>query len=325
MKIQTIVPSLINENQIDTQQSDITNNHNKIDFLEKKSRKIYKANSFSTNESNFLNIFSSKEGLTDNNSHIHSNINYKKYRKSYPDKGNPQSKHQSYFNCKEKGKILFDNGNYYLGCLINDEANYFGIFYNQNQDIFKGFWKNEKADGLGFYESTEYKLLGEWEDNLLNGFGINFIKRNNLYFEGEFSQGKKNGYGILIINGGKYEGCFKEDEFYGIGSFYFKDERIYHGEWKNNKMHGTGLITWKNGNRYEGFFSNNKKNGFGIFYSDNKIYIGLWEESKLKGNVFVFEKGLLNKYLYEDGKKIKKLKFENSNLCNFLKNLIGFC
>jgi len=323
LKKQNIIPCSINENRIDTLQTEIINNHNKINFLEKNSRKIYKTNSFSTNESNFLNIFSSKEGLADNNSYNNSNIIYKKYRKCQSEKGNLKSEFQSNFNCKEKGKILFENGNYYLGGLINDEANYFGIFYNQNQDIFKGFWIDEKADGLGYYESTDYKLLGEWKDNLLNGFGINYIKRNNLYFEGEFSQGKKNGYGILIVNGGKYEGYFKEDEFYGIGSFYFKDERVYHGEWKNNKMNGTGLLTWKNGKRYEGFFSNNKKNGFGIFYSDNKIYIGLWEDSKLKGNVFVFEKGLLSKYFYEDGKKIKKLKFENSNLCNSLKNLIG--
>jgi hypothetical protein len=214
----------------------------------------------------------------------------------------------SYFK-GDVAKFIFPDSSVYLGEIENEKTNGFGIFYSSNKDVFKGIWKNDYACGIGGYKSKEFSLMGYWENNKQTSFGINFIKKSNVYYEGEFKNGKKEGNGILLIDNGKYEGEFSDDKICGIGSFYFKDERVYHGEWANNKMEGVGLLKWKDGKKYEGEFRDNKKEGFGVFYSDNKIYYGDWRNSRLEGNVFVNEKGTFNYYEYKGGKKVKKIKF----------------
>lgn len=250
------------------------------------------------------------------------NLNLKKDKKIVQNEKNLNSLGESCDLKGEVAKFIFPDTSVYLGEIENEKTNGFGVFYSSNKDVFKGIWKNDIACGIGGYKSKEFSLMGYWENNKQNSFGINFIKKSKVYYEGEFENGKKEGYGILLINNGKYEGEFHDDKISGIGSFYFKDERIYHGEWVDNKMEGSGLLKWKDGKKYEGFFKNNKKEGFGIFYSENKIYYGDWKNSKLEGSVFVNERGIFNHYEYRNGKKVKKFKIFNKKKFNEFVNII---
>jgi len=277
-------------------------------FFEDNFRRVYKANTFLTSESNLLNKFSSKESSREKNSNNCNNNSLIVSQKNISSESEKEIKtirkfYFKQFNPEQKGKILFKNGNYYIGGIVNYRANFFGVFYKTNNDIFKGFWKNEKADGFGLYKSPEYSLMGIWKNNLLNGFGINLINKKKYIYEGDFRHGKKNGFGIFFINEGKYEGEFREDKIEGIGGFHFKDGRVYNGEWLDNQMHGNGIMIWKNGKKYEGEFRNNRKNGFGIFNAENKVYIANWTDSKMHGEVIVQEKGNFNKYLFQNGRK----------------------
>ena len=89
--------------------------------------------------------------------------------------------------------------------------------------------------------------------------------------------------------------------------FFFKDGRHYEGEWKNNKMHGFGIIAWPDGKFYEGEFCDDKKEGFGIFYSEKKIYMGVWRNSFLDGDIIIIERNKIKKQYWERGKASKNL------------------
>ena len=71
-------------------------------------------------------------------------------------------------------------------------------------------------------------------------------------------------------------------------------------------MHGCGIITWPDGKFYEGEFCEDKKEGFGVFYSHKKVYLGMWKNSSLEGNVIILESGKMKKQFWENG-KIKKI------------------
>ena len=75
----------------------------------------------------------------------------------------------------------------------------------------------------------------------------------------------------------------------------------------NNKMHGFGIITWPDGKFYEGEFIDDRKEGFGVYYSKKKIYMGMWKNSLLEGEVIVIDGRKIKKQLWENGKASKHL------------------
>lgn len=63
----------------------------------------------------------------------------------------------------------------------------------------------------------------------------------------------RTGSGILILpDGAKYVGAFKNGQIEGMGTCYFTDGSKYQGEWENGKPNGQGLKTLKDGTREEG-------------------------------------------------------------------------
>ena len=93
----------------------------------------------------------------------------------------------------------------------------------------------------------------------------------------------------------------------GIGIFIFKDKRKYEGQFVNNKMEGYGITSWPDGKLFIGSFKDDLQNGFGIFYTSKKIYIGVWQNMLLEGEVIVVEGDKRKKQLWEQGKCYKNL------------------
>lgn len=193
----------------------------------------------------------------------------------------------------------------YIGNFSENEVNGFGILYLENEDIYQGYLRKGKADGIGRYQKKESMYEGYWYNDKQNIFGIEKWPKGSHYI-GEFHKGNKEGIGVLNFEGnGIYEGEFKGGSFNGFGSFFFKDGRKYQGMWKNNKKHGFGKITWPDFQTFEGEFFEDKKDGFGVFYSLKKIYIGMWKESLLEGDAIIIEKGKTKKQYWSNGRAIK--------------------
>ena len=194
----------------------------------------------------------------------------------------------------------------FIGQFVEDQVNGFGILIDDNGDEYKGYWKKSKAHGLGIYNKKgiiSYK--GKWKLDKQNGFGIE--KWPQLEYIGEYLNGNKEGYGVLNIRDGIYEGQMKDGNINGVGSFVFKDKRKYQGEFVNNKIEGYGILTWPDGKVFVGGFKDDLEDGFGIFYTSKKIYIGFWQNMILGGEVIIIEGDKKRKQLWEQGKCYKNL------------------
>ena len=72
-------------------------------------------------------------------------------------------------------------------------------------------------------------------------------------------------------------------------------------------MDGYGMIIWPDENEFEGEFKEDKKEGFGICKMGKKIFMGIWRDNKLEGNVIIIEDGKFKKQLWVNGKASKSL------------------
>ena len=62
-----------------------------------------------------------------------------------------------------------------------------------------------------------------------------------LYYEGDFAEGRIHGEGSLTMTngkGGQYRGSFRDGKFHGDGTQQWPDGSAYEGEWRNNKVSG---------------------------------------------------------------------------------------
>ncbi len=194
----------------------------------------------------------------------------------------------------------------FIGEFIEDKVNGFGKLLDECGDEYIGYWKESQAHGLGIYNKKgviSYK--GKWNKDKQNEFGIE--KWPKLEYIGEYLNGNKEGYGVLNIRDGIYEGQMKDGNINGIGCFIFKDKRKYEGEFVNNKIEGYGILTWPDGKVFVGSFKNDLEHGFGVFYTSKKIYIGFWQNMLLSGEVIAIEGDKRKKQLWEQGKCYKNL------------------
>ena len=119
-------------------------------------------------------------------------------------------------------------------------------------------------------------------------------------YSGEWKDGKRHGYGVLIFsNGDKYEGEWERNLRQGNGSFWesgnHKLHQKYTGEWKRDRMHGFGVFYYPQREKYEGYWRHDKPHGIGrMEYSDHvsshtskadvaTIYDGAWYDDQRSG------------------------------------------
>ena len=78
--------------------------------------------------------------------------------------------------------------------------NGYGIFYSNDNIIYKGEWNNNMINGIGEYiwNNGEKKYIGYFLDDKKNGFGIFAWKNPNKIFIGFWINGKQNGVGKII-------------------------------------------------------------------------------------------------------------------------------
>ena len=127
-------------------------------------------------------------------------------------------------------------------------------------NIFEGDLNNNKMEGNGYmiwYNKNE-KYIGQWKNNIQNGFGIHIYYNdclNNNYenkylrnrYIGQYKDGKKNGYGKMFYNNGCiYEGYWKNNKKEGFGIFFYFDKTKYIGNFQNDIMVDSNISSNEN-------------------------------------------------------------------------------
>ena len=228
---------------------------------------------------------------------------------------------------KNKNDVImkYKNGEEYIGELDEDKCkNGRGIQIFNNNNIYFGYWENNKMNGIGkmikfnqkicdlnviFDDNSLPYYFGEWKNNVEDGNGEEIWKDKSLY-KGEYKEGFKQGNGILLLSDGtEYNGEFSHGKIEGKGKIMYKDGRTYEGNWLNNKMNGEGQFTWPDGRIFKGYYLNNYKNGYGEFFWPNgTIYKGNWVNGKQngKGKLYNKEYDIWISGIWKDGRRVKE-------------------
>lgn len=208
------------------------------------------------------------------------------------------------------GILRWLDGSKYVGMFFDNQASGLGKQIHQNGEFYFGEWKIGRAEGLGYYfNSAGSKYEGEWKNDKQNGFGSEkWSESSNVAYQGTFLNGLKHGIGILELEDGSvYEGEFEDNLISGHGILKYKDKKVYFGSWKQNMMNGIGILSWEDGKHFEGTFIKDSKEGFGTYWCGGKIYLGIWQNNKLEGEVCIVEHDQIRNSFWKEGKKTKYL------------------
>lgn len=122
-------------------------------------------------------------------------------------------------------------------------------------------------------------------DNILHGKGI-LTQSDGTKYNGCFENGTFTGVGQLFNNKGTiYEGCFNNGKVHGKASKKMLNGCIYVGDFVNGAIEGSGKEECKDF-VYEGDFIQNKKNGKGkiVYKQTGDVYEGEFKEDKITGS-----------------------------------------
>lgn len=147
---------------------------------------------------------------------------------------------------------------------------------------------------------------------------------NNDRYEGLFSEGKRDGHGVMqYASGASYRGEWRANLFDGRGHYESLDytyhgsylqglkhghgklvgTQVYEGEFRNDKMHGSGRLDDDRG-AYEGEFAAGLFHGRGRFETPEGVYDGTFERGVFHGEGrFLFAKGGSYEGEYHKGQK----------------------
>jgi len=131
--------------------------------------------------------------------------------------------------------------------------NYYGVMVGLDGASYEGEMLNGKKHGKGILRNPkkEYYYEGEFKDGYRWGYGTEFVGKGASY-KGEFVRNLKEGEGNLVTSEYKYEGSFKKNKFHGYGKCVWKDKRQYEGQWEAGYRHGFGTFSWPDGRVYKG-------------------------------------------------------------------------
>ncbi len=165
----------------------------------------------------------------------------------------------------------------YIGSWVNDNMEGYGVYLADNKDNIIGIYRDGQLNGLGVtvtgddWEqgifddgniSTSYSFYSTGNDtgcvagDCQNKYG-RYKWSNGDKFIGFFKNGKMHMGTYTFAGGDKYSGMFNSDnQFHGMGRFFFKDGAYYGGKWVNGKYDGRGYYHDKDLNQQIGVWSN---------------------------------------------------------------------
>jgi len=132
----------------------------------------------------------------------------------------------------------------YRGDFVNGKFHGFGrLTFNDEGEIYEGRFMIGKKHGRGTLWNDEGDVyMGNWRNDRRNGMGMLAFHVEN-YREGRFTEN------TLKNTTENYSGEFKNDVFYGEGTYRWEDGTLYVGKWAANKKHGRGYFDYGTGHK----------------------------------------------------------------------------
>lgn len=110
---------------------------------------------------------------------------------------------------------------------------------------------------------------------------------NGTYYEGNWVQGNKSGFGIEVKPSGSYKiGEWKNNKLDGLAQYSNRNGVSYEGDWANGVKEGKGTEIYNDSDgttKYIGHFKNDKKNGNGIYTCKDYTYTGDFVNGEVNG------------------------------------------
>ncbi len=131
-----------------------------------------------------------------------------------------------------KGKIVWDNNDYYEGSFRK------GLYHGQGKMVVKN--------------SIVYE--GEFTEGKITGFGTMSYHEGDIY-TGFFKDGRQEGEGKYQYQNTLYEGTFINNKLHGKGRFLDEFNNLYVGEFVDGMFSGDGVYTTSDGQIYDGVFN----------------------------------------------------------------------
>jgi len=182
-----------------------------------------------------------------------------------------------------------------------------------NNEGGKGSSSNNTGEGKQWVGSSRY--IGDWKENMKEGFGIQIYKNADKYeglwannqrhaqgtywrneggklkreYTGDWFEDKRHGRGTFFYkNGDRYDGFWVQGKPQGEGRIIYESQDIYEGQWHEGKKSGYGVLVKKNGDHFEGHWVNDKKEGQGsyLFAEKNKLFVGEWVDDHPKCGIY---------------------------------------
>ena len=216
-----------------------------------------------------------------------------------------------------KGKINLKDGRTYEGTFVDGKLEGEGTYINNKGDIYIGGFIGGKLNGNGKIiqkrENINKSNGGNEQENINNKDNND---DNNLVYEGEIKDFKREGHGVEKCPEYVYEGNFHDDMKNGQGSIkYLKLGRKYEGEFKNNEITGYGYLIYENKQTYKGNLVDGKKEGKGKYiWPDGSEYKGEYKNDIREGEGSLkWANGLIFKGKFHNGRPEGKGKLYSKN------------
>jgi len=133
--------------------------------------------------------------------------------------------------------------------------------------IYRGAMRGSNLHGKGEYVSKAFKYEGEFSEGLKQGQGV-YVWDNGDRYDGRFSNDRPDGLGKYhFANGDSYEGEVKAGVIIGRGTYTAKNGDVFEGSFAGGKPHGVGVYRFASGDRYEGEMSQGRLQGKGRYFA----------------------------------------------------------
>lgn len=188
----------------------------------------------------------------------------------------------AFSNNTENGQGSFYKGNtrVFQGNMKDGKKSGSGTsYYDDGNTQYVGDFSNDVFEGNGkmYYDkSNVLKYNGAFSNGEYSGKGIQYDQKGNLLYTGDFVNGLYDGNGKLILqeNQSWYEGAFTQGKKNGSGKLYKNNQLYYDGSFAGDMMSGQGKLTdVVSGFEYDGSFANNDIDYGSLFAQQpSKIY-----------------------------------------------------
>jgi len=239
-----------------------------------------------------------------------------------------------------KGKINLKDGRTYEGTFVDGKLEGEGTYINNKGDIYIGGFIGGKLNGKGKIiqkrENINKSNGGNEQENINNKDNND---DNNLVYEGEIKDFKREGHGVekcpeyvydgnfhddmkngqgsikYLKLGRKYEGEFKNNEITGYGYLIYENKQTYNGNLVDGKKEGKGKYIWPDGSEYEGEYKNDIREGEGsLKWANGLIFKGKFHNGRPEGKGKLYSKNSIKDVEYRKGKFFGNLNETIKNL-----------